>query len=1349
MTNDKQYYIPLTIERHLKGYSECENHTDRHEVLWHEWNHNKRWLIQLQQLILPSFPSYSKHDVTHSEAVLHNIEMVLGEENIKELSATDCFLLLHTVYIHDIGMCITDEDRRIILKDKTFQEFLKNCENGINIELRKYAKLLLKVCFRDKDSKEDMDDVLEQKLEVYYAIIYLISEYRRQEHGLVSRERLISWMDQPDKLGVGFSAIEIPRRLFHIVANCASTHTTWDFDAVLDLAQEDLGFAHDYAHPRFIAVLLQLGDALDMDNDRFHPLIKEYLGHMPSASQVHYGKHKAIRELKITNEEISIEADCSEPDELRLIRMECDGIQRVLKNASCHWAIIKPHGSRMALPTFHKTKLLLKGKLIPAELVTARFKISQEKAFQLLKGNSIYSNEGFVFLRELLQNAVDATKMQYFRDGARVLKRRKTGDLNSPANAKEVLSPMDYPIEIDLYMRKAKDNLYGEIVEEDFLNPQEALKGYECGVLVKIRDYATGISAKDIGLIADVGTSYKTKKKEINQMPAWLRPTGNFGVGLQSAFLAGEKLVATTYTRGGERYKITFYPHDRGFDGYINTIPIEQESEPDPYGTCFEIFVPVSKRKLHANSPATWDGADPFAEGYASSRQIRHASELMEQMALYLQKLVGELSFPVDLKIHDNRIKQEDDCIKYYQAPFMKAIHNAGIGVRIGNQDFIISKQITDLRTPGEYDRPDVECVYRSDNGDIYRLDCDKVKLYVWNQEHQVCACFGMKHILELREQTNHLRKPKVIMKTKVFYKGMLVTKEVFRDDANLLEYIDLKHIPGEPLKLSRDGFSQSGYDFLDEIYSKIIKSARDALKHFGMLTTQYEDSPMYMLQNKIVRLLNDKAFEEAGKVIIGCAALTYFAMIDESDEVFGRKGEGKTSFWNELIQKINEKLLSDYDAQTREQLFQTSTLFRMPILVKEDGVYCVKQTSLLEIMNEKNKYMIISKRDRVNRGWNSYLSVFPGDYDGIREKIRTLRNTSEFTRRKDLILELEEISNELLSISLDRDTARDVKWDIKEQVFLKWVLSNVPSMAMVSTLDGDTRVNVLDIEICDSVFLNNAMKNLIIGRMVSTFENEGFQRFSSMTWSGYSYLSLDNPRLSVKFVKRGKLARTGYGEFLVPLTGEQMKEIRSEIRGQMEEYEKEIRNLYEEVYEKIFPFIKERGFKISIFKNKYVRLLGDIPIDKTESEGKSPKIEEGDYESLAENLVESFAMKQTNEEQTTEGQESSKTEDSKLVFNLKIVPRMKFLKKKCREYMGLSIDFDIQSRICNGSAYQNLLNYTRRNAKLSPSALRTERLYYCLIAEMVDAMVEWEKRGFWESLDWEFRSLFISRERN
>jgi len=119
MEENKREKIRLTIERQLEQfYLNDAHHAERYEVLWHAWHNNKRWLIQLLQTTLSSFPSYSKHDESHASTVLTNIEMILGEKRIRELSATDCFMILHTVYIHDIGMVITHTDRENIVKNE-------------------------------------------------------------------------------------------------------------------------------------------------------------------------------------------------------------------------------------------------------------------------------------------------------------------------------------------------------------------------------------------------------------------------------------------------------------------------------------------------------------------------------------------------------------------------------------------------------------------------------------------------------------------------------------------------------------------------------------------------------------------------------------------------------------------------------------------------------------------------------------------------------------------------------------------------------------------------------------------------------------------------------------------------------------------------------------------------------------------------------------------------------------------------------------------------------------------------------------------------------------------------------
>ena len=137
---DMEYsHSRLTIERQLHMYEKHPDRNERAATLWHAWQQNKRWLIRLLELTLASFPSYSRHDASHAEAVIHNIERVMGEDRIAQLSATDCFALLHTVYIHDIGMAILSEDRKKIFESDDFIEMIDELADGADKDLRNAA----------------------------------------------------------------------------------------------------------------------------------------------------------------------------------------------------------------------------------------------------------------------------------------------------------------------------------------------------------------------------------------------------------------------------------------------------------------------------------------------------------------------------------------------------------------------------------------------------------------------------------------------------------------------------------------------------------------------------------------------------------------------------------------------------------------------------------------------------------------------------------------------------------------------------------------------------------------------------------------------------------------------------------------------------------------------------------------------------------------------------------------------------------------------------------------------------------------------------------------------------------
>lgn len=40
---EKDIQFSLTIEKQLERYYLSEQHTERHAILWHTWNQNRRW----------------------------------------------------------------------------------------------------------------------------------------------------------------------------------------------------------------------------------------------------------------------------------------------------------------------------------------------------------------------------------------------------------------------------------------------------------------------------------------------------------------------------------------------------------------------------------------------------------------------------------------------------------------------------------------------------------------------------------------------------------------------------------------------------------------------------------------------------------------------------------------------------------------------------------------------------------------------------------------------------------------------------------------------------------------------------------------------------------------------------------------------------------------------------------------------------------------------------------------------------------------------------------------------------------------------------------------------------------
>lgn len=515
--------LPYKLEQHLV---EICNSNATYANLLSVWNINKKMCQDVLSTVVMNYPHYTKHDISHCEAIITNIEMLLGEEAIKALSPTDTWLLLHAAYLHDIGMVIECKKIEKNWESKEFQDYLHELENSSDDTLAQNAQFINSL--GDKLSKKE--DVMSWPVRARYAVTLLIADYYRRQHAEDSKS-YIKDMESVFHIDLGFNGL-IQQRLILLLADIVCLHTK-SSKKVLDLDYRTNGFNADYVHPRFLAQMLRMGDLLDADNNRFNTTNETVFGEIPESSKNHWEKHMSARHMLITPDIIEYRADCSKPEVYRETRFFLSWLKEEIEFWTLNWKNIMPENIKGSAPRLGTCELLLNGVPDIQGLSDLRFTISSEKAFEVIEGANIYDDK-FIFLRELIQNALDACKIQLWRD---ILENRYKAWIVQ--NNKSEIQPFD--IEHKVY-----ENYEIKVILCSYSDTH-----FE----IVIKDNGTGLSAEQFKQICNVGTSYlgnKSRKKEVSDMPLWIRPTAGFGIGLQSIFLIAEEFEIYSKSSGNE-----------------------------------------------------------------------------------------------------------------------------------------------------------------------------------------------------------------------------------------------------------------------------------------------------------------------------------------------------------------------------------------------------------------------------------------------------------------------------------------------------------------------------------------------------------------------------------------------------------------------------------------------------------------------------------------------------------------------------------------------------------------------------------------------------------------------------
>ncbi|MGL4981633.1 MAG: HD domain-containing protein [Treponemataceae bacterium] len=481
-----------------------ENSASR--IFFTQWQVAKDYIPQVLSTISQVFPHYSLHDKSHSEAIINNIIRIIGFETLEKLSAIDLWLIISVAYYHDIGMAVFASAKDAVFNNKDFLCFIKKIQAEENSPLYEYG-----ICFEIREEKiYYVANELTSKN--YDSAKFLLAEFIRQKHA----DRAIDIIEEESSINLAGSPI--PKRIIQILSRICAVHCQ-SFSQVMELPITEVGIDTDDCHPRYIACLLRLGDLLDMDSNRFSEILLKTLKTIPIDSIQHKEKDLSITHIRIDRIKIEATAVCNSYEVADLTNRWFSYIDDEIYDQTKNWNDIVPETSYGFLPTVGELKVSLKdydtfdGKTRPS------FSVDPQKIIELLQGTGLYK-EPYQSIRELLQNATDATLLRIFAE------RQEDGSTLEKKDLQNYCK--DYPINITLESKIVCDE---KIIWT-----------------VTICDNGIGMSKTDLSYLTTTGKSSKNTEKLnlIKQMPEWMKPSGTFGIGFQSVFLLTDVVEITT-----------------------------------------------------------------------------------------------------------------------------------------------------------------------------------------------------------------------------------------------------------------------------------------------------------------------------------------------------------------------------------------------------------------------------------------------------------------------------------------------------------------------------------------------------------------------------------------------------------------------------------------------------------------------------------------------------------------------------------------------------------------------------------------------------------------------------------
>jgi molecular chaperone HtpG len=524
-------------------------------------------------------PEFDLHDASHSEKVIQNIEELIGDEKLKELSVCELFLLHLSAFLHDCAMAPATWELDLMKLTEGTDKFFETADSIKNDMKPAYKHSEAMTFIKEKKIYDSFDEASKwpftpaKEKDLIEELAQLLVEYQEFRNGFKSKfEKVISneeFASLNRSVRIDFIRCnhhlriesyiknlskEFEKQLKHALGKRLSKDLAIicrahgeDSSYISDMEIDTSFFGAETTNLQFVARLLRLGDIIHFSFDRAPVVI--------SSSKIFKSEYSfqqwAIKDnavtYSITDKIISFKAFCDDPNQYFKLHEYVDWIDEEIENFH-RFTRLWDKKYNLNLPNEVNRKSIKNDDDVFQPQRGLKFKLDQKHIIELLMGVGLYKDK-YACLRELYQNSLDAC-------------RSLQAKLDTDGNQGEC------SIEFGLERDEDKNYLY-------------------------CKDSGIGMT-KDIieNYLLNIGNSYYKSSDFFKKQAQWgggFTPTSQFGIGILSCFMIGSQIDITTKNVDDEVISCAIDGPHESF--YYKKVGKVEEEEVGRHGTIVKVLL--------------------------------------------------------------------------------------------------------------------------------------------------------------------------------------------------------------------------------------------------------------------------------------------------------------------------------------------------------------------------------------------------------------------------------------------------------------------------------------------------------------------------------------------------------------------------------------------------------------------------------------------------------------------------------------------------------------------------------------------------------------------------------------